>query len=214
MYLNSAPIVVFVPFVKGMAQRHRTDAYANGDELLLDAKGGTIPLLAKTSDGKAAQIEQIIAPTLASMGFDIVRVMITGGDERKTLQVMAEHSDLTEIMTVDNCSDISRAIEALLDVEDPISGTFRLEVSSPGIDRPLTRLSDFQRFVGFDARIEMLINVDGRKRFKGCLLGVEGEAIHLDLEEEEAEVYLAFQDMSRAKLILTDELIAAAQADG
>ncbi|WP_417452385.1 ribosome maturation factor RimP [Kiloniella sp.] len=181
---------------------------------MLDAKGGTIPLLAKTSDGKAAQIEQIIAPTLASMGFDIVRVMITGGDERKTLQVMAEHSDLTEIMTVDNCSDISRAIEALLDVEDPISGAFRLEVSSPGIDRPLTRLSDFQRFAGFDARVEMLINVDGRRRFKGRLLGVEGEAIHLDLEEEEAEVYLAFQDMSRAKLLLTDELIAAAQAGG
>ncbi len=200
--------------INGITQKHRVDAYTNGDEFLLDAKGGTIPLLAKTSDGKAAQIEQIIAPTLASMGFDIVRVMITGGDERKTLQVMAEHSDLTEIMTVDNCSDISRAIEALLDVEDPISGAFRLEVSSPGIDRPLTRLSDFQRFAGFDARVEMLINVDGRRRFKGRLLGVEGEAIHLDLEEEEAEVYLAFQDMSRAKLLLTDELIAAAQAGG
>ncbi len=200
--------------INGITQKHRVDAYANGDEFLLDAKGGTIPLLAKTSDGKAAQIEQIIAPTLASMGFDIVRVMITGGDERKTLQVMAEHSDLTETMTVDNCSDISRAIEALLDVEDPISGAFRLEVSSAGIDRPLTRLSDFQRFAGFDARVEMLINVDGRRRFKGRLLGVEGEAIHLDLEEEEAEVYLAFQDMSRAKLILTDELIAAAQAGG
>ena len=179
---------------------------------MLDAKGGSIPLLAKTSDGKAAQIEQIIAPTLASMGFDIVRVMVTGGEERKTLQVMTEHSDLKETMTVENCSDISRAIEALLEVEDPIAGAFRLEVSSAGIDRPLTRLSDFQRFAGFHARIEMLINVDGRRRFKGRLLGVEGEAIHLDLEEEEAEVYLSFQDMSRAKLLLTDELIAAAQA--
>ncbi len=179
-----------------------------------DASGGSIPLLAKTSDGKAAQIEQIIAPTLASMGFDIVRVTVTGGEERKTLQVMAEHSDLKETMTVENCSDISRAIEAMLEVEDPIAGAFRLEVSSPGIDRPLTRLADFARFVGFDARIEMSINIDGRRRFKGKLLGVEGEAIHLDLEEEEAEVYLRFQDMSRAKLLLTDELIAAAQAGG
>ncbi|OUS12855.1 ribosome maturation factor RimP [Rhodospirillales bacterium 47_12_T64] len=148
------------------------------------------------------------------MGFDIVRVTVTGGEERKTLQVMAEHSDLKETMTVENCSDISRAIEAMLEVEDPIAGAFRLEVSSPGIDRPLTRLADFARFVGFDARIEMSINIDGRRRFKGKLLGVEGEAIHLDLEEEEAEVYLRFQDMSRAKLLLTDELIAAAQAGG
>ncbi|MCZ4281312.1 ribosome maturation factor RimP [Kiloniella laminariae] len=171
-----------------------------------------MPLLAKTSEGKAAQVEQLIAPTLASMGFDIVRVMIMGGEEQKTLQIMAEHSDLKQIMTVENCSDISRAVEAILEVEDPIAGAFRLEISSPGIDRPLTRLSDFERFSGFHAKIEMAVTVDGRKRFTGRLLGVEENAVHLDLEDEEAEVYLSFQDMSRAKLVLTDELIAAAQA--
>ncbi len=168
------------------------------------------PVHAKTSEGRATQVEDLIGPTLADMGFDIVRVQISG-DSRAKLQIMVEPCDGGG-MTVDDCAAISRAVEAVLDVADPIAGTYVLEVSSPGIDRPLTRLNDFQRFAGFDARVEMRMPVEGRRRFRGRLLGLDGEKVRLATEG--GEVALAFSDMAKAKLLLTDELIAADTISG
>ncbi len=140
------------------------------------------------------------------MGYEIVRVQLSGG-RRPVLQVMAERVDEAS-MTVDDCADISRTISALLDVEDPISGAYHLEVSSPGIDRPLTRLRDFERYAGFEARIETRALIDGRRRFKGVLKGVAGETVRVEIEGGVlAEV--PFGGILRAKLVLTDALIAA-----
>lgn len=176
---------------------------------LTETHEGDIPALSKTSEGKAAEVESLIAPTLASMGYEIVRVMIMGAENKKTLQIMAERLD-GEVMTVDDCADISRAVEAILDVEDPIEGAYSLEASSAGIDRPLTRLSDFVRFAGFDAKVELQAAVEGRKRYSGRLLGVEGENIRIEVDGEEYS--LPFRDMAKAKLLLTDELIAHYQS--
>jgi ribosome maturation factor RimP len=136
------------------------------------------------------------------------RVMISG-DHRARLQVMLERKDGLAVV-VDDCARASRLIEAILDVEDPLKGSYVLEVSSPGIDRPLTRLRDFERFAGFEARVETRWLVDGRRRFKGRLLGVEGDRVRLAGETD--EFALAFGDIARAKLVLTDELIAANSA--
>lgn len=158
----------------------------------------------------ATLIGRLVEPSLTAMGYDLVRVQLTGGDT-PTLQIMAERCDRDQ-MTVDDCADISRNISALLDAEDPISGTYNLEVSSPGIDRPLVRLDDFDRFAGFEARIECHDLVDGRKRFRGTLAGVEGDAIRIAVEGQEYRV--PFDGVRKAKLILTDELIAASQNAG
>ena len=152
------------------------------------------------------RLQAIIAPTVSAMGYEIVRVQLSGG-RRPVLQVMAERVDEAS-MTVDDCADISRTISALLDVEDPISGAYHLEVSSPGIDRPLTRLRDFERYAGFEARIETRALIDGRRRFKGVLKGVAGETVRVEIEGGVlAEV--PFGGILRAKLVLTDALIAA-----
>jgi len=155
------------------------------------------------------RIEAIIEPTLADLGFEIVRVQLSG-DHNPRLQIMAEPVDERD-MTVDDCADISRAVSALLDVEDPISGAYTLEVSSPGLDRPLVRLEHFRRFAGFEARVELTDaqGDDGRKRFKGRLAGVEGENVLLDVDGETK--VLPFGVIHRAKLIMTDELLAAAE---
>lgn len=167
-------------------------------------------LLAKTSEGKAAEVEALIAPALEAMGYDIVRVQLSGGDRLK-LQIMAEkHVDGS--MNVDDCAQVSRAVAAILDVEDPIDQAYTLEVSSPGIDRPLTRLADFDRFAGFDGRVEMAMPVDGKRRFVGCLRGSRDGAVLIDCEE--GEVVLPFAGMQRAKLLLTDALIAASRQPG
>lgn len=163
---------------------------------------------ARTSEGKAAVVEGLIAPSLADMGFDIVRVLLSG-DKRAKLQIMIERRDGAGI-TVDDCAEVSRAVGAILDVEDPIAGAYLLEVSSPGLDRPLTRLSDFERFAGFEARLETRVPIDGRRRFSGRLLGVEGQRIRVMADE--AEFALDFADLAKAKLLLTDELIAAGRA--
>jgi len=139
------------------------------------------------------------------MGYEIVRVHLSGG-QRPVLQVMAERADGAP-MTVDDCADISRTVSALLDVEDPIQGAYSLEVSSPGIDRPLTRLKDFERYAGFEARVETRGPIDGRRRFRGVLKGVAGETVRLEVEGGLAE--LPFDGILRAKLVLTDALIAA-----
>lgn len=154
------------------------------------------------------KIERTIAPTAQSMGYDIVRVLMIGaGSTRPTLQIMAERPDGT--MLIDDCSRLSQAVSALLDVENLIEEAYNLEVSSPGIDRPLTRLKDFSRYADFEARIEMHVAIDGQRKFKGVLRGVDGETILL--EEESGEVArLPFADLDKAKLVLTDELIRAA----
>lgn len=152
------------------------------------------------------RIEDLIAPTVADMGYDIVRVQVTG-NQRQRLQVMAERRD-GQAITVDDCAEISRAVSAILDVEDPISGAYTLEVSSPGIDRPLTRLADFDRFAGLDARVETEAPVDGRRRFRGRLLGTEGESVKI--RQDDTVLDIPFGAIHRAKLILTDELLAMA----
>lgn len=151
------------------------------------------------------EIEAIIAPSLEAMGYALVRTQI-GAGRRPVLQIMAERAD-DQPMTVEDCADISRAVSALLDVEDPLPGAFTLEVSSPGLDRPLTRRQDYERFAGYEAKVETRLPIDGRKRFKGRLLGLEGEAVRLATQEGEAVLPLA--DVARAKLVITDELLAA-----
>lgn len=164
---------------------------------------------------RTTEVERIIGPSLEAMGYELVRVNLIGG-ARPTLQVMVERAD-RGAMTVDDCAAISRAASALLDVEDPIAGPYTLEVSSPGIDRPLTRLADFDRFAGFEAKVETRAPVQGRKRFRGRLLGTEDRQVKLVLTAEGADedadvatVLVPFDDIARAKLVLTDELIAAA----
>lgn len=166
-----------------------------------ESKNGRM-LIAET--GKMAEVARLIAPSLEAMGYVIVRVRLSGGG-RPTLQIMAERPDGKE-MTVDDCADISRAVSALLDVEDPIAGAYVLEVSSPGLDRPLTRPEDFTRFAGHEAKIELSDAVDGRKKFRGRLIGLEGETVRIAAEEGESVLPLAI--IRSAKLVLTDALIA------
>jgi ribosome maturation factor RimP len=153
------------------------------------------------------QIARLIEPSLEAMGYRVVRVALTSL-KRPTLQVMAERLD-EAAMTVDDCADISRQVSALLDVADPITGAYTLEVSSPGIDRPLVRAEDYDRFAGYEARIELEEARDGRKRFKGRLLGRQGGDIRLLAEN--GELLLPLAAVARAKLLLTDELLALAQ---
>jgi len=159
-----------------------------------------------------AHIETLIEPALRAMGFALVRVRLLG-TQRPVLQIMAER--LTDApndggFTVEDCAEISRAVSAILDVEDPIPSAYTLEVSSPGLDRPLTRLKDYERFRGFEARVELSAPLEGRKRFRGRLLGLEGEQVKLRAEAAEGgeEWTLPFAMISSAKLVLTDDLLA------
>lgn len=161
----------------------------------------------QTTEAPDRRIEAIVGPSIEAMGYDLVRVMMTGG-RRPTLQIMAERADGSG-MGVDDCAEISRTISAVLDVEDPIAGEYTLEVSSPGIDRPLTRLKDFRRYAGFEARVDMAEPIEGRKRFSGRLLGVDDADRVLVETEPGARQALPFEGIARAKLILTDELVAA-----
>lgn len=153
------------------------------------------------------RIANTITPSLNSMGYDLVRVQLMGVDN-PTLQVMCEKVDET-MMTVEDCANISHAVSALLDVEDPISSAYSLEVSSPGIDRPLVSMKDYERFSGYVVKVETARPIDGRKRFRGKILGLDGDEIRLAMDV--GEVRLPFSDVQRAKLVVTDELIAAAQ---
>ena len=154
-------------------------------------------------------IERIITPTVEGMGYELVRLTISGG-HRKTLQVMAERKDGLN-MSLNDCTDLSRAISAVMDVEDPIEGAYSLEVSSPGIDRPLTRPKDYDRFAGFEAKLETRAPIEGRKRFKGKLLGLEAQNVKIEVEG--AALALPLEEIEKAKLVLTDDLIAAHEAN-
>lgn len=148
------------------------------------------------------RIAEIITPVIEEMGFELVRVRLMAG-KSATLQIMAQRPDGR--IEVDDCAEISTAVSAVLDVEDPIVDAYTLEVSSPGIDRPLTRLKDFDQWSGYVAKVETTELIDGRRRFKGELAGVEGEDVLIEIEE--GTIGLNFDWLSDAKLILTDELI-------
>jgi len=158
---------------------------------------------------KTADIARLIEPTLQAMGFELVRVQFGGGQHRPTLQIMAERID-RQPMAVEDCAEISRNLSALLDVEDPLPGSYLLEVSSPGIDRPLIRPADYERFAGFEARLETTAPIEGRKRFRGKLMGLAGDRVRL--AEEGGELTLPLEQINKAKLLLTDALIEATAA--
>ena len=155
--------------------------------------------------GLEARIIGIIHPTVAALGYELVRVMVLGR-ERPTVQIMADRADGAQI-AVEDCEIISRAVSAVMDVDDPIPGRWTLEVSSAGIDRPLTRVKDWNRFVGHLARIELSIPVAGRRRLNAIILGADAAMAHV--REDGATYDIPLADIRRAKLILTDALIEA-----
>lgn len=161
------------------------------------------------SEGLESRIAATIAPTLAAMGYEVVRVMIQG-KQTPTVQIMADRTD-GRLIGVGDCEAISHAAGAVLDVDDPFKGEWHLEVSSPGIDRPLTRTKDWERFMGHLVIAEMSIPIEGRRRFRGFILGVDEASVRLKLEDA-GEVTLPRADLRRAKLVLTDALIAASAA--
>ena len=162
-------------------------------------------LIAKTSIDR--RLAEIVSPVIEDLGFELVRLRLQGGHNR-LLQIMADRPGAGSSgggIEVDDCAAISTAVSATLDVEDPIEDAYTLEVSSPGIDRPLTRLKDFDVWEGYEARLETLELIDGRRRFKGTLAGTEGDEVLVEIEE--GTIGLRFEWLSDAKLILTEELI-------
>jgi ribosome maturation factor RimP len=161
--------------------------------------------------GLSARVAAIAEPVIEQLGYRLVRVKVSSA-EGCTVQIMAERPDGS--MAVEDCETVSRALSPVLDMADPIERAYRLEISSPGIDRPLVRKSDFDRYAGNVVKIETAMPINGRKRFRGMLVGTEGEAArlrHNDTESgAEAEVLLPIDEMSEAKLVLTDELVAQA----
>jgi ribosome maturation factor RimP len=162
-------------------------------------------LIAKTAIDK--RLAGILTPMIEGMGFELVRIRLMSG-KTQTLQIMAERPDGS--ISVDECGQISTAVSALMDVEDPIEDNYALEVSSPGIDRPLTRLKDFDTWAGYEAKLETTEMIDGRRRFKGVLAGIEGDEVLVNLDTDDADpitIGLQFDWLSDAKLVLTDDLI-------
>src|ERR1700761_6404799 len=157
-----------------------------------------------TEPGRAARVAAVAEPVLAALGYRLVRVRISGL-AGCTVQIMAERPDGT--MSIEDCEAASRALSPVLDVADPIEGAYRLEISSPGIDRPLVRRSDFDRYAGNIAQVEMAAPVDGRRRFRGELIGTAGDCARIrraDAADENVEILLPIEEMTEAKLMLTD----------
>jgi ribosome maturation factor RimP len=165
--------------------------------------------------GMAARVSAVAVPVLLGMGYRLVRIKISG-ESGCTVQIMAERPDGS--MLIEDCEAISKALSPVLDVADPIDRAYRLEISSPGIDRPLVRRSDFERYAGHLVKIEMAVAHQGRKRFRGTLGGVEGDAVQLHRDDtragEDADVTLVMEDIADARLVLTDELIAESMRRG
>lgn len=151
------------------------------------------------------RIAELITPSISDMGYDLVRVQYRG-ETRKTLQIMAERKDQCP-MTVNDCEALSETISALMDVADPIRERYALEVSSPGIDRPLMKPADFARFIGFAAKVSLNDLYEGRRQLEGLIKSVDGDNITMELEKETGLFTFPFSVMRRAKLVLTDELI-------
>ena len=159
--------------------------------------------------GKTAEDQgllELLDPVAEAAGYEIVRLRLMGGEHARRLQIMAERPSDGD-MNVEDCARLSRAISEIMDAADPIAGEYTLEVSSPGVDRPLTRLKDFAVYEGYEARLELDRVAEGRKRFKGMLAGVEDEAVAIDLEGEEETAIIPFSWIVEAKLILTDQLM-------
>ena len=165
--------------------------------------------------GVAARLAAIASPVLQQLGYRLVRVRVSG-EAGCTVQIMAERPDGS--MPIEDCEAVSKALSPVLDIADPINRAYRLEISSPGIDRPLVRRSDFERYKGHLAKIEMAVAGQGRKRFRGMLLGVDGDAVRLGRDDasqgEDADILLVMDDIAEAKLVLTDELIAESMRRG
>ena len=165
--------------------------------------------------GVAARVSAVAGPVLQGLGYRLVRIKISA-EAGCTVQIMAERPDGT--MQIEDCEAISRALSPVLDIADPIEKAYRLEISSPGIDRPLVRRSDFERYAGHLVKVEMAVAHQGRKRFRGHLAGVEGDAVRLHRDDvrtgEDDDVLLVMEDISDARLVLTDELIAESMRRG
>jgi ribosome maturation factor RimP len=163
---------------------------------------------AKLMRGKTAEdlkLLELLDPVAEAADYEIVRLRLMGGSESRRLQIMAERPDGE--MHIDDCARLSRAISEVMDAADPITGEYTLEVSSPGVDRPLTRKKDFETYEGYEARLELDRLAEGRKRFRGQLAGVDGDNVAIDLEGEEATTLIPFAWLVEAKLVLTDELM-------
>lgn len=160
----------------------------------------------RAKTGEDRKLLELLEPVAEGLGLEIVRLRLMGGTQRRRLQIMAERPSDHEI-DVEQCASLSRAVSEVLDADDPIAGEYLLEVSSPGIDRPLTRLEDFETYAGLEARLETDRLVEGRKRFRGRLAGVEGDDVAVDLEGEADTALIPFAWLSEAKLVLTDELL-------
>ena len=163
---------------------------------------GRRSLRGKTAEDRS--LLELLDPVAEACGYEIVRLRLMGGTTRR-LQIMAERPDGD--MNVEDCTRLSRAISEVMDAADPISGEYTLEVSSPGIDRPLTRLKDFETYEGLEAKIELDRLAEGRKRFRGVVAGVDGANVGIDLEGEEETAMVPFAWIVEAKLVLTDELM-------
>jgi len=164
--------------------------------------------------GLAGEIAALAEPVLGDLGFRLVRVTLSGRNG-STVQIMAERPDGT--ITIEECAEISRQLSPVLDAHDPMPGSYALEISSPGIDRPLVRWSDFDDWVGYEAKIEMKTPIDGRKRFRGMIQGTQGDQVHLDVEHDEQGrriVELPIANIADARLVLTDELVREALRRG
>jgi ribosome maturation factor RimP len=161
-------------------------------------------LRGKTQEDR--RLLELLDPVAEVAGYEIVRLrLMGGGGKARRLQIMAE--DASGEMTVEDCATLSRALSEVLDAADPIEGDYTLEVSSPGVDRPLTRLKDFETYAGYEVRLELDRLADGRKRFKGGLVGVEDDNVALNVEGEDETILIPFAWIAEAKLVLTDELM-------
>ena len=159
--------------------------------------------------GKTAEdlrLLELLEPVAEAAGFEIVRLRLMGGEKQRRLQIMAERASDGDMM-VEDCAKLSRAISEVLDAADPIAGEYVLEVSSPGVDRPLTRLKDFDTYEGYEARLELDRMAEGRKRFRGVLAGADGDNVAIDLEGEEHTALIPFAWITEAKLSLNDKLL-------
>lgn len=178
--------------------------------IILDERGKSLAiLLGESVMTEMKELEDLLSPTVENLGFEIVRVMIIGL-KNPTLQIMIERKD-REPLVVDDCAMVSRAISEILDEKDPIDGEYSLEVSSPGLDRPLTKLENFERFAGYETKIETKTEIDARKRFKGRIISVDDkEIIHFEMDNK--EYLIPYNLIAKAKLVLNDELLAEAAA--
>jgi ribosome maturation factor RimP len=160
--------------------------------------------MTQASRDSASAVHELIEPSIEAMGFRLVRTRLLGGNPQR-LEIMAEREDGS--MTIDDCATLSETVSAILDVEDPISGQYLLEVSSPGLDRPLTRLDDYARFKGYVATVKATRPIDGRRRFRGTIEGSDGETIRFATDEGKVEI--GFGDIESAKLVITDDMLKA-----